>query len=76
MQQATEGEVAVVNGHLDGIFYILINAFILYYIYRPYVKSFFGKTTTTTTSLRVIICVLFSFSVIVYVLVLLLMTTA
>jgi hypothetical protein len=35
MQQATEGEVAVVNGHLDGIFNILINAFILYYIYRP-----------------------------------------
>jgi len=50
MQQATEGEVAVVNGHLDGIFYILINAFILYYIYRPYVKSFFGKTTTTTAA--------------------------
>ena len=44
------GLVSVVNGHLDGIFNILINAFIFYYIYRPYVKSFFGKTTTTTTA--------------------------
>jgi len=45
------GLVSVVNRHLDGIFNILINAFIFYYIYRPYVKSFFGKATTTTTSL-------------------------
>jgi hypothetical protein len=44
------GLVSVVNGHLDGIFNILINAFIFYYIYRPYVKSFFGKDTTTTTA--------------------------
>jgi uncharacterized membrane protein HdeD (DUF308 family) len=44
------GLVSVVNRHLDGIFNILINAFIFYYIYRPYVKSFFGKATTTTTA--------------------------
>ena len=44
------GLVSVVNRHLDGIFNILINAFIFYYIYRPYVKSFFGKATTTTRS--------------------------
>ena|SRR6476469_3235030 len=44
------GLVSVVNKHLDGIFNILINAFILYYIYRLYVKSFFGKTTTTTAA--------------------------
>jgi uncharacterized membrane protein HdeD (DUF308 family) len=42
------GLVSVVTGHLDGIFNILINAFIFYYIYRPYVKSFFGKDTKTT----------------------------
>ena len=42
------GLVSVVNGRLDGIFNILINAFIFYYIYRPYVKSFFGKATATT----------------------------
>jgi uncharacterized membrane protein HdeD (DUF308 family) len=49
------GLVSVIMRHLDGIFNILINAFILYYIFRPYVKSFFGKATTTraadTTSL-------------------------
>jgi uncharacterized membrane protein HdeD (DUF308 family) len=44
------GLISVVNGHLDGIFNILINAFIFYYIYRGYVKSFFGKATTTTTA--------------------------
>jgi len=44
------GLVSVVNGHLDGIFNILINAFIFYYIYRPYVKLFFGKATTTTAA--------------------------
>jgi uncharacterized membrane protein (DUF2068 family) len=42
------GLVSVVTGHLDGISNILINAFIFYYIYRPYVKSSFGKATTTT----------------------------
>jgi hypothetical protein len=44
------GLVSVVTGHLDGIINILINAFIFYYIYRPYVKSFFGKATTTTAA--------------------------
>jgi hypothetical protein len=41
------GFVSVVTGNVGAIFNILINAFILYYIYRPYVNSFFGKTTTT-----------------------------
>jgi hypothetical protein len=44
------GIVSVVTGNVGAIFYILINAFILYYIYRPYVKSFFGKTTTTAAT--------------------------
>lgn len=34
------GLVSVVNKHPDGIFNILINAFIFYYIYRPYVSHF------------------------------------
>jgi uncharacterized membrane protein HdeD (DUF308 family) len=42
------GFVSVVTGHVGSIFNILINVFILYYIYRPYVKSFFGKSTTAT----------------------------
>jgi hypothetical protein len=44
------GLVSVVTGYLDGIFNIIINAFIFYYIYRPYVKSFFVKATTTTAA--------------------------
>jgi hypothetical protein len=41
--------MSVVTG-LDGIFNILINVFIFYYIYRPYVKSFFGKATTMSAA--------------------------
>jgi uncharacterized membrane protein HdeD (DUF308 family) len=44
------GFVSVVTGNVGAIFNILINAFILYYIYRPYVKSFFDKTTTTAAT--------------------------
>ncbi|MFL6507221.1 MAG: hypothetical protein ACJ704_04705 [Nitrososphaeraceae archaeon] len=44
------GLVSIVSGHIGAIFNIVINGVILYYIYRPYVKSFFGKTTTTATT--------------------------
>lgn len=44
------GLVSIVTGHVGAIFNVIINALILYYIYRPHVKSFFGKTTTAPTS--------------------------
>jgi|SRR5690349_12050616 len=44
------GFVSVVTGHIGSIFSIVINGIILYYIYRPNVKSFFGKTATTTSA--------------------------
>src|SRR5215212_3606266 len=44
------GLVSIVSGHIGAIFNIVINGVILYYIYRPSVKSFFGKTTTTATT--------------------------
>jgi len=44
------GLVSIVSGHIGAIFNIVINGVILYYSYRPYVKSFFGKTTTTATT--------------------------
>jgi lysylphosphatidylglycerol synthetase-like protein (DUF2156 family) len=44
------GFISVVTGHIGSIFSIVINGIILYYIYRPNVKSFFGKTATTTTA--------------------------
>jgi uncharacterized membrane protein HdeD (DUF308 family) len=44
------GLVSIVTGHVGAIFNVIINALILYYIYRPHVKSFFGKTTMAPTS--------------------------
>jgi uncharacterized membrane protein (DUF2068 family) len=38
------GFVSIVTGHVGSIFTVIVNAVIVYYIYRPYVKSFFGKT--------------------------------
>jgi membrane associated rhomboid family serine protease len=40
------GFASIVTGHIGAIFNIIISALIIYYIYRPNVKSFFGKTTT------------------------------
>jgi hypothetical protein len=44
------GFVSIVTGHVGTIFTIIINAFMVYYIYRPYIKAFFGKTKTTATT--------------------------
>ncbi|HZE78897.1 MAG TPA: hypothetical protein VE089_10160 [Nitrososphaeraceae archaeon] len=44
------GFVSIVTGHIGSIVSVVINGLILYYIYRPNVKSFFGKTTTTTAA--------------------------
>ena len=42
------GFVSIVTGHIGAVFGIIINAVIVYYIYRPKVKSFFGKTATVS----------------------------
>ena len=42
------GFVSIVTGHIGSVFGIIINAVIVYYIYRPKVKSFFGKTATVS----------------------------
>ena len=44
------GFVSIVTGHMGSIVSVVINGLILYYIYRPNVKSFFGKTSTTTAA--------------------------
>jgi len=44
------GFVSIVTGHIGSIFSVVVNGLILYYIYRPNVKSFFGKTTATTAA--------------------------
>jgi uncharacterized membrane protein (DUF2068 family) len=40
------GFVSIVTGHVGAVFNVIINGLVLYYIYRPNVKSFFGKNTT------------------------------
>jgi uncharacterized membrane protein (DUF2068 family) len=37
------GFVSIVTGHIGSIFSVVINGLILYYIYRPNVKSFFAQ---------------------------------
>lgn len=44
------GFVSLVTGHIGAIFGIVINALIVYYIYRPNVKLFFRKTPTAATA--------------------------
>jgi len=39
------GVVSIVTGNIGAIFHVIINAVILYYLYRTHVKMFFGKTT-------------------------------
>jgi hypothetical protein len=35
--------ISIATGNFGGILSIIISAIILYYLYRPHVKSFFGK---------------------------------
>ena len=37
------GADSIVTGNIRTIFHLVINAIILYYLYRPHVKVFFGK---------------------------------
>ena len=41
------GIVSIVTGNIGAIFHLIINAIVVYYLYRPHVKVFFGKATTT-----------------------------
>jgi hypothetical protein len=39
--------ISLVTGNLGGIVSIIISGIILYYIYRPHVKSYFGRGSST-----------------------------
>jgi uncharacterized membrane protein (DUF2068 family) len=39
------GIVSIATGNVGAIFHVIINVVVLYYLYRIYVKLFFGKTT-------------------------------
>ena len=42
--------ISIASGNFGGIISIIISAVILYYLYRPHVKTYFGKGSTTTTT--------------------------
>jgi uncharacterized membrane protein (DUF2068 family) len=44
------GAVSIVTGNIAAIFNLVINAIVIYYLYRPHVKVFFGKMDTTVTT--------------------------
>ena len=37
--------IAIVSGSITNIFTLVVNGVILYYMYRPYVKSYFGRVS-------------------------------
>ena len=39
--------ISLATGNLGGIVSIIISGIILYYLYRPHVKAYFGKVTRT-----------------------------
>jgi uncharacterized membrane protein (DUF2068 family) len=44
------GAVSIVSGNVAAIFTLIINGIVLYYLYRPQVKVFFGKMGATATA--------------------------
>ena len=44
------GAVSTVTGNIAAIFNLVLNAIVLYYLYRPYVKVFFGKMDAAVTT--------------------------
>lgn len=39
--------ISIATGNIGGIVNIIISGIILYYLYRPHVKAYFGKTART-----------------------------
>ena len=44
------GVASIATGNIGAIFHIIINAIVVYYLYRPYVKAFFGKPVSYSSS--------------------------
>ena|ERR671936_887254 len=42
--------VAIVSGNLGSVISLIINGVILYYLYRPHVKAYFGKAVSAPAS--------------------------
>lgn len=46
---AVMGIISLAGGNFTSIISIIISGIVIYYMYRPHVKAFFGKTVATTT---------------------------
>jgi hypothetical protein len=44
------GIVSIATANVGAIFHVIINGVILYYLHRPHVKMFFGKTVAAMTT--------------------------
>jgi uncharacterized membrane protein HdeD (DUF308 family) len=44
------GIVSIATGNVGALFHVIINEVILYYLIRPHVKMFFGKTVVAMTT--------------------------
>jgi hypothetical protein len=42
--------ISIATGNVGGIVSIIISGIILYYLYRPHVKAYFGKAVRTDTT--------------------------
>jgi len=42
--------ISIISGNFGGIVSIIISGIIIYYLYRPHVKAYFGKGATTPSS--------------------------
>jgi uncharacterized membrane protein (DUF2068 family) len=44
------GIASIATGNVEAIINIIINAVVIYYLYRPNVKAYFGKTMSSSSS--------------------------
>ena len=44
------GIASIAVGNIGAIFHIIINAIVVYYLYRPHVKAFFGRRVSYSSS--------------------------
>ena len=44
------GIASIITGNIAAVFHLIINIIVVYYLYRPNVKMFFGKSTTAMST--------------------------
>jgi len=49
------GIASIAVGNIGGVFHIIINGVIIYYLYRPNVKAFFGRSPFVLISIAFIL---------------------